>query len=198
MADHYGTLGVPRTASLEEIRSAYRKLALQLHPDRNPGDMVKEARFKEISNAYCVLSDERQRAKYDRETERPAPEPAFRPEPFWSPPVEPWMDVQEKYAAVKASFFYQYGERKRRRQQAGRDPFGRAYDPFAGSGAPMTFYTHGNPLMDPSQFTASPPIDLGPVKIVNPGGPMPGQSVPVVNNPQLGRVPVFFFFRRPF
>ncbi len=64
--DFYEILGVPRSASQEEIKKAYRKLAGQLHPDRNPGDKEAEAKFKELSAAYDVLSDTEQKEKYDR------------------------------------------------------------------------------------------------------------------------------------
>lgn len=74
MVDYYRVLGVGRKATSAEIRSAYRKLALTLHPDRNPGPEVAE-KFKEISQAYNVLSDERQREVYDRDTTREKPRP---------------------------------------------------------------------------------------------------------------------------
>jgi curved DNA-binding protein CbpA len=64
--DYYEILGVARTAGADEIKKAYRKLALQHHPDRNPGDAQAEAKFKEASAAYSVLSDANQRATYDR------------------------------------------------------------------------------------------------------------------------------------
>jgi curved DNA-binding protein len=63
--DYYATLGVPRTASQKEIRSAYRKLAAKYHPDRNRGDKSAEERFKEIGEAYAVLGDEEKRKFYD-------------------------------------------------------------------------------------------------------------------------------------
>jgi molecular chaperone DnaJ len=63
--DYYEVLGVGRSASQEEIKRAYRKLALQFHPDRNPNDPVAEARFKEINEAYEVLSDDGKRQRYD-------------------------------------------------------------------------------------------------------------------------------------
>jgi len=64
--DYYKKLGVARTASADEIRSAYRKLALKYHPDRNPDDKAAEEKFKEINEAYQVLSDPQKRARYDQ------------------------------------------------------------------------------------------------------------------------------------
>ncbi len=64
--DYYKILGVDRNASADEIKKAYRKLALKYHPDRNPGDKAAEEKFKEINEAYQVLSDPEKRAKYDR------------------------------------------------------------------------------------------------------------------------------------
>lgn len=64
--DYYEVLGVNRKATDEEIKRAYRKLARQYHPDRNPGDKQAEARFKEVQQAYDVLGEADKRAKYDR------------------------------------------------------------------------------------------------------------------------------------
>jgi molecular chaperone DnaJ len=66
MADYYELLGVERDADDKAIKGAYRKLALKYHPDRNPGDREAEERFKEINEAYAVLSDGEKRARYDR------------------------------------------------------------------------------------------------------------------------------------
>lgn len=63
--DYYEILGVNRNATTEEIRSAFRKLALKYHPDRNPNDKEAEKKFKEISEAYDVLSDDEKRKQYD-------------------------------------------------------------------------------------------------------------------------------------
>lgn len=64
--DYYKILGVNRNASAEEIRKAYRKLALKYHPDKNPGDKAAEERFKDINEAYQALSDPQKRARYDQ------------------------------------------------------------------------------------------------------------------------------------
>lgn len=64
--DYYEVLGVPKTASEDDIRKAHRKLARQYHPDRNPGDKKAETQFKEVQEAYDVLSDATKRAQYDR------------------------------------------------------------------------------------------------------------------------------------
>jgi curved DNA-binding protein len=64
--DYYKILGVARDASASEIKGAYRKLAMQYHPDRNPGDKQAEERFKEMNESYQVLSDPQKRARYDQ------------------------------------------------------------------------------------------------------------------------------------
>jgi len=64
--DYYEVLGVAKSASADEIKKAYRKVAMQYHPDRNPGDKAAEEKFKEAAEAYEVLSDQEKKAQYDR------------------------------------------------------------------------------------------------------------------------------------
>ncbi|MEY3228722.1 MAG: Heat shock protein, partial [Planctomycetota bacterium] len=64
--DYYEVLGVSRTATPEELKRAYKKLAAKYHPDRNPGDEVAVQKFKEASEAFDVLNDDDKRARYDR------------------------------------------------------------------------------------------------------------------------------------
>ena len=65
MTDYYKALGVSKTATQDEIKKAYRKLAIKYHPDKNPDDKTAEAKFKDISEAYDVLGDEKKRQSYD-------------------------------------------------------------------------------------------------------------------------------------
>ncbi|MGE0784975.1 MAG: molecular chaperone DnaJ [Sandaracinaceae bacterium] len=64
--DYYDVLGVSRSAASDDIKKAFRRIAMESHPDRNPGDAAAEARFKEASEAYAVLSDDEKRKRYDR------------------------------------------------------------------------------------------------------------------------------------
>ena len=64
--DYYEVLGVSKTASEEEIKKAYRQIAIKYHPDRNPGDKQAEEKFKEAAEAYNVLHDPQKRQQYDQ------------------------------------------------------------------------------------------------------------------------------------
>lgn len=77
--DFYKVLGVPKDASDKDLKSAYRKLARQYHPDQNPGDAAAEAKFKEISEANAVLSDPKQRQEYDAIRAMAGGRPRFAP-----------------------------------------------------------------------------------------------------------------------
>lgn len=74
--DPYQVLGVPRDADADTIKSAFRRQAMQYHPDRNPGDQAAEERFKELSEAYALLRDPAQRANFDRYGHQPSARPA--------------------------------------------------------------------------------------------------------------------------
>ena len=76
---HYQTLNVKPSATVEEIRQAYRREALRLHPDRNPGDKDAESQFKELSAAYTVLTDSVKRQQYDLKIQPPRVSAGPRP-----------------------------------------------------------------------------------------------------------------------
>lgn len=78
-SDYYAVLGVPKSASAKEIKKAYRKLAQEHHPDANPGNQAAEEKFKEISQAYAVLSDSEKRKQYDQAKEMYASGGGFGP-----------------------------------------------------------------------------------------------------------------------
>lgn len=95
MADWYSVLQVSRQATEGEIKSAYRKMAKKYHPDAHPGDRECEARFKEITEAYTILSDAKKRRKYDEELDR---------QPREGTPKGPKKHPREDAGAAKVDF----------------------------------------------------------------------------------------------
>jgi len=96
--DYYEILGVPRNATQEEIKKAYRRLAIKYHPDRNPGDKEAEEKFKEAAEAYSVLGDPKKRAEYDRFGTVGGPSPGFTFTGFDS-------DLFSEFADILGDFF---------------------------------------------------------------------------------------------
>lgn len=117
--DYYDILGVSREASLDKIKKAYRKLALQHHPDKNPGNKEAEEKFKEISEAYAVLSDSQKRAQYDRFGHAGVQGTGFHGfrdfEDIFS------SDVFSDFSDIFGSFFGGTGTRSRARIRRGAD-----------------------------------------------------------------------------
>jgi molecular chaperone DnaJ len=109
--DYYEVLGVARDATPDELKAAYRQLALRYHPDKNPGDHQAENNFKEVSAAYAVLSDPEKRARYDR----------FGPEAAGDPFAGgfPFASVQELLGGLFGDLFG--GAAKKKRGSQGRD-----------------------------------------------------------------------------
>ena len=107
LQDHYAVLGVMPEASLDEIKRAYRRLALANHPDRHPGDADAEDRFRAISTAYAVLSDPVQRARFD----------AQRHLPVFEGQAVTLQTARDFFSAVVGDVF----GRQRRQRRRGRD-----------------------------------------------------------------------------
>lgn len=113
--DYYEVLGVERGASEDDVKKAYRKLALQYHPDRNPGDAGAEAKFKEAAEAYGVLSDAEQRARYDKFGHQ-----AFTQGGQYSGPQ--FTNIEDIFEQFGGGIFGDlFGGRRRSGPQAGRD-----------------------------------------------------------------------------
>lgn len=110
MVDHYQVLGIPRSASAAEIKSAFKKLALRYHPDRNPDYPAAEEKFKEINRAYQILSDPYKKHQYDlvyNYQRIPVSKPRSTYRPFYYPPYEkrprhPTREYEYGWKYVKA------------------------------------------------------------------------------------------------
>ena len=111
--DYYAILGVPRNATQEEIKRAYRRLALKYHPDRNPGNKEAEEKFKEISEAYEVLSDPEKRAIYDSQGYAGLRSHGFRG----------FEDISDIFRAFSDLFeeFFGFSPREEQRRRDGAD-----------------------------------------------------------------------------
>lgn len=118
-ADYYEILGVSRDASDQELKSAYRKLALKYHPDRNPGDKAAEEKFKEASEAYQVLCDADKRAAYDRFGH--AGVGAAGPGGFGGGPFAGGVDIGDIFGDLFGEMFNVGGHQRPSRQQRGDD-----------------------------------------------------------------------------
>jgi molecular chaperone DnaJ len=121
MADYYELLGVGRNASAEEIKKAYRKLAVKYHPDKNPGNKEAEDKFKEISHAYEILSDPQKRSQYDQFGEA-----AFQYGPGgggfgFHDPFDIFREVFSGGLGEVFEGMFGFGGRSRRGPQRGRD-----------------------------------------------------------------------------
>jgi molecular chaperone DnaJ len=112
--DYYEILSVERTASDGEIKTAYRKLAMQFHPDRNPNNPQAEEKFKECSEAYQVLSDADKRAAYDRYGHAGV-------NGSGSSPFQGQGDLNDIFGDLFGEMFNMGGNRRATRQQRGRD-----------------------------------------------------------------------------
>jgi molecular chaperone DnaJ len=112
--DYYEVLQVPRTAMPEEIKKSYRKMALQNHPDRNPGDKAAEERFKEAAEAYEVLSDPEKRQLYDRFGHAGLQQTGFTG-------FRDFDDIFSSFGDIFEEFFGFGGRRSRTRARRGAD-----------------------------------------------------------------------------
>lgn len=123
--DYYETLGVPRSATEDDIKKAYRKLARKYHPDVNPGDTTAEEKFKDIGEAYAVLSDPEKRKRYDQLGANWKTGADFTPPPGWEGGTVEYGDFGDLFGAGRGrggfSDFFEslFGARRGARAGAG-------------------------------------------------------------------------------
>lgn len=191
--DYYRVLGVSEDASADEIKKAYRKLARQYHPDRNPDAPDAEERFKEIQQAYDVLGDPQRRAEYDRQRRDPfagggfegfsgagregsaryyrAPDGTYvRVETSGSGPDADYIFGDEDgFGGIGDIFSRFFGERGRPRSEPFGDPFAQR-DPFARSRRQRRAASPGRDVEATLRLRFDEALEGGPREITLPGG----------------------------